>query len=122
MKMLLDQGLPVSAARLLRGLGMDTVHTGECGLARASDAEILRYAEAQGRVLVSLDADFHALLARTRRCRPSVIRIRIEGLRAEGLAVLVRHVVARCEDDLSAGCVISVQQDCVRLRRLPIGA
>ena len=41
MKLLLDQGLPRSAAALLRNAGFDTVHTGEIGLARAEDAVIL---------------------------------------------------------------------------------
>ena len=37
MKLLLDQGLPRSAAELLRQKGLDAVHTGECGLSVASD-------------------------------------------------------------------------------------
>ena len=41
MKLLLDQGLPRSAAGLLRNAGFDAVHTGEIGLARAEDAVIL---------------------------------------------------------------------------------
>ena len=41
MKLLLDQGLPRSAAGLLRQEGLDAVHTGECGLSVASDYEIL---------------------------------------------------------------------------------
>ena len=41
MKLLLDQGLPRSAAELLRAAGIDAVHTGEIGCATAEDAEIL---------------------------------------------------------------------------------
>jgi predicted nuclease of predicted toxin-antitoxin system len=41
MKVLLDQGLPRSAAKLLRDAGIDAVHAGECGLATSTDAEIL---------------------------------------------------------------------------------
>jgi predicted nuclease of predicted toxin-antitoxin system len=48
----------------------------------ASDAVILDYAREEGRVIVTLDADFHTLLALTGATFPSVVRVRIEGLRA----------------------------------------
>lgn len=86
MKFLLDQGLPRSTASLLRDTGIDTVHTGEIGLATAVDSDILQHAQRESRVVVTLDADFHALLALSGASTPSVIRIRIEGLRAQALA------------------------------------
>lgn len=82
MKLLLDQGTPRSAASLLRQAGLDAVHTGETGLAEAEDAEIIRRAALEDRVVVTLDADFHAHLALTQARNPSVIRIRVEELRA----------------------------------------
>jgi hypothetical protein len=62
MKLLLDQGLPRSAAMLLREGGIDTLHVGEIGLAAATDNEILQRGRQEERVVVTLDADFHALL------------------------------------------------------------
>jgi len=44
MKLLLDQGTPRSAAAILCRAGLDTVHTGEIGLAEAEDSEIIRRA------------------------------------------------------------------------------
>jgi predicted nuclease of predicted toxin-antitoxin system len=41
MKLLLDQGLPRSAAALLTNRGIDTIHVGDIGIATAEDAEIL---------------------------------------------------------------------------------
>lgn len=71
MKLLLDQGLPRSAAALLRATGIDTVHTGEIGLATADDEAIIQVARQQERVIITLDADFHALLALSRADKPS---------------------------------------------------
>ena len=62
MKLLLDQGLPRTAAALLRQAGIDSVHVGEIGYAAATDASILERARNEERVVVTLDADFHALV------------------------------------------------------------
>ena len=48
MKLLLDHGLPRSAAGLLRDAGMDAVHTGERGLATASDQQRARFPSGRG--------------------------------------------------------------------------
>lgn len=122
MKLLLDQGLPRTAAALLRERGIDTVHTGEIGLATAEDAEILQLAAAQGRAVVTLDSDFHALLAHTGSRSPSVIRIRIERLRAQATAELLIRVVSDWQGDLEAGAVLTVQPGRIRFRRLPLFA
>jgi predicted nuclease of predicted toxin-antitoxin system len=93
MKLLLDQGLPVSAAALLRDVDIDTIHVGEIGMSEAEDADIIQQARDEGRIIVTLDADFHALLALNVATTPSVIRIRIERLRAQALTDLLLTVL-----------------------------
>lgn len=83
MKLLLDQGLPLSAAALLRETGIDSIHVGEIGMSEAEDADIIQRARDEGRIVATLDADFHTLLALNVAIAPSVIRIRIERLRAQ---------------------------------------
>lgn len=119
MRFLLDQGLPRSTAALLRRVGFDAVHTAEIGMAQAEDEAILARASSEERVVVTLDADFHALLALSQARKPSVIRIRIEGLRADELGELLQRVVVQCRSDLEAGTMITVQEQRVRVRRLP---
>jgi len=58
------------------------------------------HARERGQIVVTLDADFHAQLALTGAASPSVIRIRIEGLRAEELADLLTRVMEHCVEDL----------------------
>ena len=120
MKLLLDQGLPRTAAKLLRVAGFDTVHVGDIGYATVKDAAILQLATAEQRVVVTLDADFHTLLALSAASTPSVIRIRIEGLRAEAVAALIQSVVAQCEQELAQGAVVTAQEGRLRVRRLPL--
>jgi len=69
---------------------------------------------------VTLDADFHTLLARSGGAGPSVIRVRIEGLRAAGLADLFKDVLEICKEDLGNGAMVSVTEKAVRVRRLPL--
>ncbi len=63
MKFLLDQGLPRSAATLLTARGHETVHAGDIGPADAADSVLLAKALADECTVVTLDADFHALMA-----------------------------------------------------------
>lgn len=120
MKLLLDQGLPRSAAALLRRQGIDAIHVGEIDMATATDAEILARGRQEQRVVVTLDADFHALLALSAAFSPSVIRIRIEGLRGEGLATLLQKVLEEFSEELELGAVVTAQETRMRVRRLPL--
>lgn len=118
--LLLDQGLPRSTRLYLQESGIEAEHAGDIGLATADDATLLRRAREQGQVIVTLDADFHRQLALAEASGPSVIRVRIEGLRAEELAKLLLRVVHECREDLKRGALVTVTESGLRLRRLPL--
>ena len=120
MKLLLDQGLPRSAAALLRDTGIDTLHVAEIGMSQAEDIEIIERAREENRVVATLDADFHALLALNEATSPSVIRIRIERLRARALTDLLLMVIAQCDEELKQGVAITVEPNRIRIRHLPL--
>ncbi|MFB2919674.1 MULTISPECIES: DUF5615 family PIN-like protein [Aerosakkonema] len=120
MKLLLDQGLPLSAARLLRDAGIDTIHVGEINLSAAEDGEIIQRAREDNRVVVTLDADFHTLLALDEAVSPSVIRIRIERLRAQALTELLLRTISECEEDLQQGAAVTIETRRIRIRHLPL--
>lgn len=120
MKLLLDQGLPRSAAALLTAAGIDTVHVGDLGLSTAEDAAILQAGLEADRTVVTLDADFHTLLAMSGAIAPSVIRIRIEGLRVEALTELLLAVIAQRTSDIEQGAAVTVQSGRIRIRHLPL--
>lgn len=120
-RILLDQGLPRSTAALLVRAGWDACHVSDVGMSRASDADILDRAAAEGRVCVTLDADFHALLATRGAIGPSVLRIRKQGLDAVALAQLLEALWPRIESALAAGAMVVVTGRSLRIRRLPVG-
>ncbi len=106
---------------MLRQAGMDAVHVGEIGLSAADDTTILQLGREQTYVVVTLDADFHSLLALAGATTPSVIRIRLEGLRGEELSSLLQTVLPQCEADLRLGAAVTVQVGRIRIRHLPLG-
>lgn len=117
---LLDQGLPRSTCRLLVKHGWDVVHVGEVGLAAATDAAILEYARRERRVCVTLDADFHALLATSAEPGPSTIRIRIEGLKAAQLADLLVGAWSKIASAMATGAMVTITDRAVRVKKLPV--
>jgi predicted nuclease of predicted toxin-antitoxin system len=52
-KFLVDNQLPVALAQHLQTRGFDCQHVLEVGLAEASDAEVCRYADEQGRIIIT---------------------------------------------------------------------
>jgi predicted nuclease of predicted toxin-antitoxin system len=117
--LLLDQGLPRSTVQYLLELGLESKHVGEHGMAQASDDEILDFAGRKDFVVVTLDADFHTLLAMRKSQAPSVIRIRMEGLKGEELARLLKQILNSTKAEILAGSAISVTTKGIRVRCLP---
>ena len=120
MKFLLDQGIPRSTVDWLRRNAHDAIHVSDIGLAMADDAVILERGRLESCVVVTLDADFHALLALSGDPAPSTIRFRIEGLSAKDIAARLEEVIAQLGQELLDGAVVSVGERGMRSRLLPL--
>lgn len=119
-RVLLDQGLPRGTAILLRKAGWDAQHVGDRGMARAEDSAILEVARLEQRVVITLDADFHALLAVAGQATPSVLRIREEGLKGPELAALIQRIFDLAHDALRSGALVTYANGKLRIKHLPI--
>ena len=122
MRLLLDQGLPRSAASILREKQIETAHVGELDMATASDESIISYARQHAYSIVTLDADFHSLLALADAKGPSVIRIRVQRLKAQELASLVLTVSAYVERWVQADQAADQELESLALEGLNSGA
>jgi len=120
MRLLLDQGLPRSSAEILRNKGWDIQHTGEIGMSRATDRQILEYARDEQRIVITLDSDFHAILAVENLNSPSVVRIRQEGLRGLELAELVEKIWSKIGKQLENGAMATITEKAIRIRKIPL--
>ena len=120
MSFLLDEGLPRGAAAGLRTVGHKPVHVVDEGLSGATGQEIINSARRSACVVVTLDAGFHALMALSGARSPSCIRIRTQGMRGHEIAACVQRVTQHFQEEISRGALVSVSNDGIRLRRLPI--
>ena len=75
----------------------------------AEDEDILALAVERGAVVITLDADFHALVAVRRLRGPSVVRLRREGCRANAVVEILNDTLANYRHRLAEGCLVSVK-------------
>jgi predicted nuclease of predicted toxin-antitoxin system len=83
--------------------------------------EILAFASTDNTAIVTLDSDFHMILAVSGAGRPSVVRLRLQGLQASAVVKVVLDVLSAFEVDLKRGCLITVKSKKITCHRLPIG-
>jgi predicted nuclease of predicted toxin-antitoxin system len=121
LRFLVDANLSRGLAELLADAGHDATHVRDYGLQAAPDEEVLARARDEGRVLVSADTDFGALLVREGASGPSVILFRREGDRRAGRqAMLILNNLASIGAALDTGSVVVFAQERIRIRSLPI--
>lgn len=100
MRFLIDAQLPPALARWIAERGHEAEHVGDVGLARASDAEIWKHAEATGSVIVTKDEDFARRRALS-AAGPQILWVRLPNTRRQALldafATIWRDVVAAVE-------------------------
>ena len=120
MRWLLDQGVPRSTVSLLAARGQDVVHVADVAMSAAPDIAIIEHAFSDDRIVVTFDADFHAILAVSGKVKPTVIRIREEGLKGPQICALLFSVLTKFQEDLERGCVMTNVDGKVRLRALPL--
>lgn len=121
MRFLLDMGLGRRTAEFLRDQGHDAVHLRDEGLQRLSDERIVEKAISERRVVLTHDLDFGRIVALSRGQLPSVITFRLTDMRAGEVNRRLEDVLSRFASMLEEGALISVTDDAVRVRRLPVG-
>lgn len=122
MRFLVDNALSPIVAKDLNAAGHDAVHVREIGLNAASDDVIFDRAAEDGRVLLSADTDFGAILAQRRASKPSVILFRhgLERKPRDQTPVILANL-PQLEDAIEQGSLVILEPSRVRIRTLPVG-
>jgi predicted nuclease of predicted toxin-antitoxin system len=120
MKFLADMGISPHSVAFLRDLGYEALHLHELGLDRLPDAEILAKARREGYVVLTHDLDFGELLAISRARLPSVVIFRLRNMRPTNVNRYLQILVAEHRAHMDQGAILSVTEDRIRVRMLPI--
>lgn len=120
MKFLADQDVYAITIALLSGLGHDVDRAAQLGLAQAEDAQLLRVAHEQGRIFVTRDRDFRALVF-VQGSGPGVIYLRILPSTQSAVHLeLERALTLYSEQEMQASFVV-IEPGRHRIRKLGTG-
>ena len=115
MRFLLDESAEYRLAAFLKGLGHDVTAIARDYPASLEDADVLAIAAREGRILITNDQDFGALVVREGRPHAGVILFRVRPATVAAQRDRLGQVLAQHADDL--GHVLVVERDRVRVRR-----
>lgn len=120
MRFLVDMNISPKTVEAMRQGGWDILRVSVLLASDAPDQEILQCARNENRILITQDLDFSALLALAGENRPSVVTLRLSVSDPGTITRKLLDVLPGIEDELLAGCVVTIQDTIFRLRRLPV--
>lgn len=116
----LDIPFAKSTVQLLRSLGHDAIHVIDRLPANAPDREIVALASAERRTIVCFDLDFAAIVATAGAIAQSILTFRTTGRGASFVERTLLELLPQVESDLQKGALVTVDDNSVRIRSLPI--
>jgi predicted nuclease of predicted toxin-antitoxin system len=120
MKFLIDQNLSPKTANLLREMGHDAVDARERHLCSATDSELLRVAQSEKRIFVTLDLDFSDLRVLKSVGIKAAIVFRTRSFSSRHINHLLENFLSRHPEDEIMGKLFIVSENYVRSRHINI--
>jgi predicted nuclease of predicted toxin-antitoxin system len=113
-------GISPVTVLFLRSEGHDVQHLAEIGLPTAPDAVVLERARREGRIVLTADLDFSALMAASGGRSPSVIVLRLRDMSPANVNSHLGRVLTKEAAAIGAGAIVSIAERRARVRLLPI--
>ena len=121
LRLLADMNISPLTVRALAEAGWEAHRVSTLLPEDSSDEDILTYAAETDRVVCTQDLDFSDLLAVSGRGWSSVITLRLSDVAPEVVTDRLLNVLPLLVEDLERGAIVTVDDDTVRVRSLPIG-
>lgn len=104
----------------LRLAGYDIVRVPDILPKASPDSVILEFARIENRIILTQDLDFSVLVALGRYVQPSLITLRLSSARPDFVSQRLLSILPELEQPLIEGCAVTIEDNSIRLRRLPI--
>lgn len=119
-RLLANMNIAPKTVEALQQQGWDIVRVSQFLPVDASDQEILDFARREGRVVVTQDLDFSALLALGGYEQPSLITLRLTMSDPETVTRRLLEILPGMKQVLRQGCAVTIEDVAVRVRRLQL--
>lgn len=100
--------------------GYDIVRATDLLPETAADVEILEFARGENRIVLTQDLDFSMLVALSNCNQPSLITLRLSSAKPDLVTQRLLNILPTLEQELIEGAAVTVDDDSVRVRKLPI--
>jgi predicted nuclease of predicted toxin-antitoxin system len=120
MRLLANMNISPLVVSDLRDLGWDILRVSDLLPANSPDDTVLKLARQEGRVSISQDLDFSRLLALAGFDSPSLITLRLTRSDPGAVCKRLREILPSMDELVREGCAVTVDDDSIRFRRLPI--
>ena len=119
-RLLADVNISPLTVESLRSAGWNAVRVTDDLPPDTPDAEILRFARQQERIIITQDLDFSDLLALGGHTHPSLITVRVSDPAPQIVSDRLLSVLPHIQEDLRTGAAVTVDDESIRVRLLPI--
>ena len=119
MKFLADENLSCQTVRLIRDLGFDVKGVDEAGLSGCDDDEVVRFAEREGRIIVTLDLGYGSIYYFSKKGSVGMIVLRIHPSTVEEVNRVLEGFLRKVdlEKENLTRCLIMLDGKKYRIRR-----
>lgn len=119
-RLMADMNISPQTVSALQKQGWDIIRVPEVLPANTSDEEILYFCRQENRSILSFDLDFSMLVALSGSDRPSLITLRLSSTNPDIVSQRVLEVLPQIEEELERGSAITIGNETVRIRKLPV--
>jgi predicted nuclease of predicted toxin-antitoxin system len=119
-RLLADVHISPKTVADLQKQGYEIMRSLEVLPANAPDINILEFARTENWVVLTQDLDFSMLVALSRYSQPSLITLRLSSAKPDTVTQKLLDVLPQIEEALQEGSAITIQDESIRIRKLPV--